>query len=318
MKIRSKSTVFVTLLLLVCFLLVVAYAWLNHYKPNSSSSEERSTHSIKVDGQDRSYTLFIPKSVRTDHSAPLVVMLHGALGTSEQAETTYNWDDKASEKNFIVAYPEGLNRSWVVSEGCCGPSLKKDVSDVKFIEQMIADIKRLHAIDERRLYATGISNGGALAYRLACDATTFAAVGVVASTLLGDCPSPSPVSVMHIHGLADETFPYEGGGGRRNNDGQGDRPADTRGPSIPELMSKWRGIDACEPSAITSEGVVTKSISKCDDAKAVELITIAGAGHQWPGAKANAKSSKRLALDPPSTALNATEALWDFFESHPK
>lgn len=279
---------------------------------------EGSNHSINITGQSRSYALFVPKSLPTNQDTPLVVMLHGALGTSAQAEEAYNWDAKASEEKFIVAYPEGLNRSWVVSEGCCGPSVKKDISDVEFIERMVDDIKNTYSIDERRIYATGISNGGALAYRLACDTTMFASVGVVAANLLGDCPSPSPISIMHIHGLADQTFPYAGGGGKRNNDGQGERPADTRGPSIPSLMNMWREINNCELPIIKSDGLVTKNSSQCDNTKAVELVTIEGAGHQWPGSLPNTKASKLFKLDPPSTLINATNILWDFFKAHPK
>lgn len=282
-----------------------------------TASKEQTNHSIAVEGHDRSYTLYVPKIATSN--APLVVMLHGALGTSDQAIRAYDWNQQAAENGFIVAYPQGLNRSWAVSESCCGPPVKDGVNDVEFIRQMVADIKKQHQVDDRRVYAAGISNGGALAYRLACDTDIFAAIGVVAANLLGDCPSPAPLSVIHIHGTADQTFPYQGGPGRRNNDGQGDRPADTRGPAIPNLIDTWRKVDGCGAPSVNTSGPVTTSVAVCTGARTVELITIEDAGHQWPGAQQNdARAAQLLNLDPPSPALNATDVLWDFFDIHSK
>jgi polyhydroxybutyrate depolymerase len=298
----------------ILLLTIVATLWLS-YSRAENREEKHSAYSISVQGVERTYALFVPTTATS--SSPLVVMLHGALGTADQAERSYGWNSKASEGNFIVAYPQGLHRSWAVSENCCGPSAKDGINDVEFIMQMVADIKKSHSIDANRIYAAGISNGGALAYRLACDTDSFAAIGAVATTLLGDCPSPKPVSVMHIHGLSDQTFPYQGGGGRRNNNGQGDRPADTRGPAIPDLMAMWRKTDDCGAPTTKVDGLVSTVTADCANQMAVTLITISEAGHQWPGSlDGDSKASKALNLDPPSKEITATDELWDFFSKH--
>ena len=266
---------------------------------------------------ERTYRTYRPESVTDTASVPLVVMLHGALGSGKQAEAAYNWNKEADKRGFIVAYPDGYRHTWAVSDNCCGPSVKAGIDDVAFIRQMISEISDMATIDSRRIYATGISNGGALAYRLVCNTDLFAAIGPDSTTLLGDCPSPHPTSVIHIHGLADQTFPYNGGPGKRNQAGESST-INTSGPAIPDLIASWQKIDSCGLPRTTVSGLVTQTEATCPGGRAVTLITIDGAGHQWPGAVQNEHADERLIkLDPPSTALDATNVIWDFFSQHP-
>jgi polyhydroxybutyrate depolymerase len=183
---------------------------------------------------------------------------------------------------------------------------------------MVHAIAQSTGIDTRRIYATGISNGGALAYRLACDTDIFAAIGPDSATLLGDCPSPAQTSIIHIHGLADQTFPFTGGAGKRNQSA-GSGSINTAGPAIPDVIASWEATNNCSYPAVTKNGLVTTSLAACQAGKAVELITIDGAGHQWPGGKPNSFAQNNiLTLDPPSTALDATATIWQFFSMHPK
>jgi poly(3-hydroxybutyrate) depolymerase len=132
------------------------------------------THTITVDGQRRTFRVYRPARLPAGTPAPLVVMLHGALGTGAQAESTYGWDAEADRGGFLVAYPDGLHRSWAVSDGCCGPPAAAGVDDVAFITRMVKEVSGWLPVDADRVFATGISNGGMLAYRLACDTTIFA------------------------------------------------------------------------------------------------------------------------------------------------
>jgi polyhydroxybutyrate depolymerase len=147
-----------------------------------------------------------------------------------------------------------------------------------------------------------------MAYTLACHTTIFAAIGPVAATELGTCPHPAPVSVIHIHGTADTNIPYNGG--------PGTGVAHIDGPPVPALNAHWRAIDYCRPAVTTTTGTMTTSIANCPASTTVELITIYGAGHQWPGATPNPLAQKLLHLDPPSRALNATPVIWQFFAAH--
>lgn len=276
-----------------------------------------STHTVVVDGQDRDFRLYQPANLARSTPVPLVVMLHGALGTGSQAETSYGWNAEADREGFVVAYPDGLSRTWAVAPDCCGPPARDGVDDVAFIRQLVDTVADRLPVDRDRVYATGISNGGMLAYRLACDTNLFAAIGPVAATQLGPCPSPAPTSVIHIHGTADRTVPYAGGPGRRDNGGTGRNPVRMDGPATPELLARWRTIGGCDAPVTTTSGPVTTSAAGCPDGRAVELITVADAGHQWPGAAGPAPEARRLLdLDPPATAPNATDTIWRFFEAH--
>jgi polyhydroxybutyrate depolymerase len=86
---------------------------------------------------------------------------------------------------------------------------------------------------------------------------------------------------------------------------------------VPALNASWRRIDHCAAPVVKTSGVVTTSAASCPAGRTVELITIAGAGHQWPGAVPDPLAQRLLGLDPPSTALNATQVIWRFFAAHP-
>ncbi|MFG1885851.1 alpha/beta hydrolase family esterase [Micromonospora sp. NPDC049102] len=278
-----------------------------------------SAHTLVADGQERGFRLYRPTNLAQSTPAPLVVMLHGALGTGSQAESSYGWNAQADRKGFVVAYPDGLSRSWAVSPECCGPPARDGVNDVAFIQKLVATVADQLPVDRTRIYATGISNGGMLAYRLACDTTLFAAIGPVAATQLGPCSSPAPISVIHVHGMADQTVPLNGGPGKRDNDGTGRNPVKIDGPPIPDLLARWRTTDGCGAPATTASGPVRTSVATCPEGRAVELATIDDAGHQWPGATGPRPEAQRLLdLDPPATALDATETIWRFFEAHPR
>ncbi|MFB9186015.1 alpha/beta hydrolase family esterase [Dactylosporangium sucinum] len=288
-------------------------------KPRSPSVAVGSTdHSITVAGTKRTFRLYRPAKLSMSKPVPLVVMLHGALGDGRQAEQAYGWNAEADRRGFVVAYPDGLLRSWVVSADCCGPSARGGVDDVAFIRDMVANVSDQLPIDPARIYATGISNGGMLAYRLACDTTTFAAIGVVAGKQLGDCPSPAPISVIHVHGTGDDVVPYDGKPGKMNNDGQGLIPIKIDAGSVPDQIDKWRTIDRCAAPQTRTAGEVTTLVAQCPDGRDVELITIAGAGHQWPGGAPQPAAEYLLGLPAPSKALNATNSIWQFFSTHPR
>jgi polyhydroxybutyrate depolymerase len=276
-----------------------------------------SEHTISSGGLQRTFRVYRPAGL-PDRPVPLVVVLHGALGTGSQAESSYGWDGQADRDHFVVAYPDGYKRSWAASADCCGPPAASHVDDVAFITTLVSTIGGLVPIDRTRVYATGISNGGILAYRLACETKVFAAIGPDSATMLAPCPSPAPISLIHVHGTEDHTIPYGGGPGKRDNGGQGSNPVNINGPPIPTVVATWRATDHCGQPTTSTAGVVTTSVATCPGGRGVELITISGAGHQWPGQPGPGSAAARaLGLDPPSTALDATDTIWQFFNAHP-
>lgn len=251
----------------------------------SGFGDGTSVHTISIGGQDRVYRVHKPAGLPA--SAPLVVMMHGAMGTGQQAERAYGWDQLADSAKFVVAYPDGLNRVWNVNGGgCCGRSARDGVDDVAFLTTVVSDIAHHVGIDPARVYATGISNGGIMSYTLACQTTVFAAIGPDAATQLAACASPHPTSVMHIHGTLDLLIPYTGGQGFST----------LNGPSVRNVNAFWRDVDRCDDPVATTSGAVTTSTATCADGRGVVLITVDGGRHQWPNF--------------------ATGTLWQFFAAH--
>ncbi len=270
-----------------------------------------SVHTLEFDGEQREYRMYVPRSL-TDGPSALVVMMHGGFGSAEQAELSYGWDRQAERSGLVMAYPDGIGRSWNAG-GCCGPAMKQDVDDVGFIEAMVRQISAGLDVDAQRVYATGMSNGGIMAYRLACESDMFAAIAPVAATMLADCDPSVPVSVFHIHGGADRSIPPDGGvgGGTQNIDG----------PPLSEVISYWRGVDGCGDPTVSPYGddprVQLEAALDCDDATAVEYILISDAGHQWPGSPTSDLRDD-LGADPPSPLLDATFEIAGFFAAHPR
>jgi polyhydroxybutyrate depolymerase len=270
-----------------------------------------SLHTLTFDGEQREYRVYVPRSL-DDGPSSLVVMMHGGFGSAEQAELSYGWDRQAETSGLIVAYPEGIGRSWN-GGGCCGPAMKRDVDDVGFIEAMVAEIGSGLEVDPTRVFATGMSNGGIMAYRLACESDLFAAIAPVAATMLVDCHPPGPVSVLHIHGGVDGSIPPDGspGGGSQHIDG----------PPLADVIATWLQVDGCGAPAVSQYGddprVRLESAQDCEDGTAVEYIVISDAGHQWPGSSTS-DMQDQLGADPPSQLLDATFEIAGFFAAHPR
>ncbi len=267
----------------------------------------QSTRTITVDGRAREYRIFRPDSLPA--KASVVLMFHGGFGSAEQAEKDYGWDELAQREHVLLVYPNGVNHAWAVGGGCCGTPGSTGVDDVSFVKVVVAEVRKLIPVDDSRIYATGMSNGALMSYRLACDTKLFAAVAPVAGTILGSCDTPSPVSLIHIHGLADENIPFDG------SPGNGFAKID--GPPVPEVVAKFRALDGCPEPTVSKVDVVTTSIANFPNGRAVELITVDGAGHQWPGSDRKRAAGLIPGIDPPSTAFDATDVIWKFFADHP-
>lgn len=306
----------------LCLTIVFSAAACERAKPGTGSGSGTSStgsaagsiavgstsYTMEIGGLQRTYHVYRPAGLTGP--APLVVFLHGGYGSGTQAEQYYGWDQEADAHGFLVVYPDGYDRAWDTGGGCCGVPASKNIDDVAFITAVVARIEAATPVDPHRVFATGISNGGIMDYRLACSTTLFAAIGPDSATELGSCDTPAPLSVIHIHGAADERIPYAGG--------QGSGSAHIDGPAAPALVGDWRRIDDCAaPTLTTSDhGVIATSTAPCAHGRTVELITITGAGHQWPGSPNRPVIQKALGLDTPFPDLNATDVIWSFFAAH--
>jgi polyhydroxybutyrate depolymerase len=255
------------------------------------------TRTIAVDGVTREYRVHVPAALGDDPA--LVVMLHGGLGSAKQAEAAYGWDAVADTEGFVVAYPEGVTRTWNAGD-CCGGAEREDVDDVAFLTALVDELQDEFGVSPARTFGTGMSNGAMMTYRLACEIDLFAAIAPVAGTIVTDCDDPAPASVLHLHGLDDGSVRMDGA--------PGDGVGDVDGMPIADVNALWRQADGCGEPAVTEALPVTTSTAACADGRTVTLITIAGAGHQWPSSVA-----REGAADRPSDALDATAVIWEFF-----
>jgi len=237
---------------------------------SSKIPPKASVQNVVVNGETRSFRMYVPK--RVSGPAPLVIVLHGWGFTAEQIERDYGWNDVAERHGFVVVHPEGVGLSWNAAGDCCGPAADSDVDDVAFITTMVERLKRALPIDERRVYAAGMSNGGVLAYALACRTSLFAAIGVVAGTQVGGCQDPRPTSVVHVHGLADSIVRFDGG-----------RAVVPGAQPVSQVMAYWRRVNDCEKPERSRRGPVVTSTAACADDREVTLVTIDDEGHFWPG-----------------------------------
>lgn len=167
----------------------------------------------------REYLLYVPANYNPDNATPLIVNMHGfgdcASDFYENVGNLYNFNELANQENFLVAYPQGAYRPekedtyWEPGDNGSTDIYK---NDVYFIEQLVSDIKDEFNIDMSKVYASGYSNGGMMAYSLACNSSElFSAIGIMSGTMLDeDCNLANSIPIIKFHGIEDDVLPYDG------------------------------------------------------------------------------------------------------------
>lgn len=286
--------------------------------PACASAAGDSYGTIDSGGITREYLIHLPPSYDGKRPVALVLNFHGGGGTPEGEARISGMNAVADKHGFIAVYPRGLDKHW--NDGRSGDPNQPD--DVAFVSQLIDTLASTYSIDSKRVYATGISNGAIFSLRLACDLSDkIAAVAPVAGSIpvsLSDRCAPLPVSVLMINGAADPLVPYGGGhvGGRSGYDGNV--------LSVPDSIDLWVKNDACFTTALNADIPKTDpndgtSTSRqeyigCSYATSVELLTVDGGGHTWPGGE---QYLPAWVIDNTSRDFNASETMWQFFAAHP-
>jgi len=283
--------------------------------PNPNLKPGDYTQSFTFAGRERSYLIHLPSALG-NAPLPLVFVLHGGGGNAEGAAKMSGMSPLADKENFIVVYPDGTGRledrvlTWNAGN-CCGYALDNQVDDVGFIRALIEELRAVYPIDAQRVYATGISNGGMMAYRLACELSDqFAAIAPVAGALNADCRPAQPVSAVSFHGTADRSVLYDGGAPKQQLDSH---PRTDN--SVAYAISFWVRQDGCAttPRRVEHGNTVQDEYGDCVNGTGVALYAIKGGGHAWPGG-----DRLSLLLDQPTQEISATDVMWEFFTRHPK
>lgn len=266
------------------------------------------------DGVQRTYELYVPSTYSPDQAWPLVLNLHGYTGNGP-GQMSLGMNVVAEREGFLVAYPSAINGNWMNSRD----------SDVGFIDSLLDEINSAYNVDTSRVYATGLSQGGIMSYILGAERPeTFAAIASVSGVRFldsGDTLFPSDVPrvppralpLLHIHGTADGTVPFDGGD-------LVDPQFTVTFPSVQSILNEWLANNSCKLSPLVTElpdpkpddnlTVTLLSYEDCssytgrsnaEHTAEVQFYRINGGGHVWPTA--------------PRT-LDANTEIWNFFSRH--
>lgn len=259
---------------------------------------------IDSGGEKRSFIVHVPPSYG-QKALPLVITYHGYDNTATRMDTYTDMGAEADQKNFIVVFPQGAldnanppKPSWNAGIGNAGPTGLAD--DVQFTSDLLGYMKHNYCIDAQRVYTTGYSIGGSMAYRVACALSSqiaaFATVEGAFYHIPGGCQTTRPIPFLEIHSLVDPLAPYNGLGAQL---------------SVQTLLNLWFGIDRCNTNSsktIFQKADVTGiEWSDCADGSVVEHYKITDGGHTWPGS-----ATPQPDLGYTTQTINANDVIWNF------
>jgi polyhydroxybutyrate depolymerase len=301
--------------------------------PSRATDVGTTTRTLQQGDLQRRYLITIPERYNGRKPAPVVFNLHGFSSNGEAQNALTDMAQLAGKRGYVVVAPDGgpLKVPIGLVPGAenagqfqgmpfwnlfgpgdvdfgppRGSNLGVDSSligadDVSFVAQLLDGLEQELCIDTRRVYAAGMSNGAGMATMLGCTlGNRFAAIAAVSGVnLTGKCPGRGSVSVLAVHGDADDTAVYGGNGLLGFQFGN---------PSVPERMEQWAERDGCnaKPTTKKRSGLTVTRWKGCAKGVDVQLWTIAGWGHEWP----RAGTAKERGV------IDATKVALDFFDAH--
>jgi len=274
---------------------------------------------LEVGGLTRSYVLHIPPKYDPKRPTPLVLAFHGAAASAPIMELASGLSAKSDEAGFVVVYPNSTSQMGLVSAwnsgGFRGPNHDQWPDDVAFVKALLDHLATVVNVDSRRVYATGISNGGMMCYRLAAELSErIAAIAPVSGTMaIAEARPRRPVPVIHFHGTVDRLVPH---------DGPDERIARfLTFKSVEETIHIWARLNGCPrkpktaalPDTAKDGTTVRREVyGPGREGAEVVLYVIEGGGHTWPGRGWPVPFLGKTTLD-----ISANDLIWEFFQRHP-
>jgi polyhydroxybutyrate depolymerase len=254
------------------------------------------TWTIMHGGRMRTAKVHVPASYAPQTRTPVVLNIHGRTSNSSSQANLSHAVAKSDSAGFILVHPESATTPTAWNAGtCCDPATSSNLDDVGFIGALLDELEAKLCVDTDRVYSMGLSNGGYLSHKLACEmADRIAAIGPVAGLLLQNPCSPSrPVATMMVNGTSDNLSLYQ---------------------FVGQAVTFWKGKNGCTTESTTYQNGDTTCVTQggCQGGADVTLCTVNGGGHQWPGGE------ELPFLGHKSDDIIATDALWDFFVAHPR
>jgi polyhydroxybutyrate depolymerase len=267
----------------------------------------------------RSYLVHIPPKYDSKKPTPVVLAFHGGGGNAESMVVFSGLNKKADDAGFIVVYPNGTgrleNRLLSFNGGnCCSYAMTNKIDDVEFTRKLLDDLAKSANIDPKRVFATGMSNGGIMSYLLGSELSDrIAAIAPVGGPMGTEtCKPKRPVSVIHFHGTDDEHAPFKGGKGKG--------VSGTEFYSVEHSIQAWVKANGCDKEPVVTKlpdkakdgtTITRKTYGGGKDGSEVVLVVIEGGGHTWPGQEPRLK-----ALGKSTKNISANDLMWEFFEKH--
>lgn len=240
-----------------------------------------------VGGEERPVDVFVPSSYDGTTAMPLVLLLHSYSIPGSFAVGAFGFKAVAEERGFLLAVPEGLRDRtgspyWNATSGCCDFD-RSGVDDSAYLRRVIEDVQARWEVDRRRIFTIGVSNGGFMGHRMACDhADLIAGIVSIAGAIEIDpalCRPSHGVHILHVHGTRDSVIRFEGGAFTGPY------------PSAPESVARWVALNGCsgasqpgpavDADSFTAgvETVVTRYVDGCRAGGSVEFWEMVGADH---------------------------------------
>lgn len=271
---------------------------------------------IVHDGRLRKFRVYLPTSYRSDRATPLLLAFHGGGGDMnyQASDRNYGQIGASEHEGFVAVFPNGVSpfasgklATWNAGN-CCAGARDQKVDDVGFVRKILAEVSAQLNIDKARIYASGMSNGGMMAYRLACEMSdVFKGITSVAGTdNTISCAPKGPISVLHIHARNDDHVLFDGGAGATFRDVS--KVTDFR--SVPSTIARWVEFNGCSKTPrriLERPGAYCERYDGCREGVEVRLCVTDTGGHSWPG------GTKTRGSESTSKAISANEVMWDFF-----
>jgi polyhydroxybutyrate depolymerase len=309
MPLRSRLGL---LFILVCFL-GVDQATASSSKSPQIDEKLFEEITLQVEGHKREAHLYDPRSDKTQ-PRPLLIVFHGSGGTSLGSEKLSGLQKWALEKNFLLLYPQGLDKVWNDGRN----KKAEGHADLAYFDQLLALMKHRYKVDAGRIYLAGMSNGGLFSFRLACEraheiqgiASVTANMG---EALAMNCKPSRPLSVLLIVGTEDPLMPFAGG----EVTGPWGKKKLGRVLSAEKTLEWWTQNLKCPQAQKTetlesaqSIRIETRLHAPCQNSHQVKGIFLHGAGHTWPSGWQYLRES---IIGKTSRQLSASEEITKFF-----
>lgn len=276
--------------------------------------------SIGTGGRDRHFTLVLPDGARRDRPMPTVIALHGGSMNGKSMRRIFGLDEVAAQDPFAIVYPDAVGRRW--NDGVSGDSDGAD--DMRFLRNLADHLVRRGVADSKRIYLIGVSNGGMMTYRMACQSPgIFAAYAAVLANMPKEvadgCRPGGGTPLIVINSTEDPINPYEDADVGRWSRGDVLSTLDT--------VDFWQRRNGCEgksqekplPDKDNSDGstVVARQFAECRSGSPVVLLTVEGGGRLPPGARVGNRPMLRAMLGRANQDISAADIGWKFFKRFP-